>query len=99
MTKGDKKGKASQDTITLADRWLLFENMVREIGLVSQHVLSFNDFIDNQLNNVVAEIGKITPDIEGYYVKLLGIEVGSPSIREADGSERPIFPSEARIRN
>jgi DNA-directed RNA polymerase subunit B len=99
LTKGDKKGKASQDTITLADRWLLFENMVREIGLVSQHVLSFNDFIDNQLNNVVAEIGKITPDIEGYYVKLLGIEVGSPSIREADGSERPIFPSEARIRN
>ena len=102
MTKGDKKslGKTSgSDQLTATDRWVIFEAMISQLGLVRQHLNSFDDFLENQLNAVVKEVDKIVPDIEGYYVKLLGIETGTPSIREADGSERPIYPSEARIRN
>ena len=98
-SKSRKSSTASTDIITTADRWTVYESMVHELGLVRQHIDSFDDFIENQLNNIVSEIGKIEPDIENYYVKLICIETDRPSIREADGSERAIYPSEARIRN
>lgn len=94
-----KRSSQSDASITAADRWTLFEAMIRDMGLVRQHLDSFDDFLDNQLNNVIREVSKIEPDIEGYYVKLDTIETGNPSIREADGSERPVYPSECRIRN
>ncbi|MHA2366221.1 MAG: hypothetical protein ACXAC7_19840, partial [Candidatus Hodarchaeales archaeon] len=101
MTTQKRKGSSPQvdQIITSADRWTIFESMINELGLVRQHLNSFDDFIENQLNNIVKEVNKIEPDIEGYYVKLIGIETSTPSIREADGSERPIYPAEARIRN
>ncbi|NHJ02185.1 MAG: DNA-directed RNA polymerase subunit B [Candidatus Heimdallarchaeota archaeon] len=73
--------------------------MYNEFGLVRQHLHSFNEFVEKKLNEIVQERPKIEPDIEGFYVKLAGIEVGEPSVREADGSERAIHPMEARIRN
>ena len=102
MSSKSKKVSSAVTTtefLNNADRWVLFEAMVKELGLVRQHLDSFDDFIENQLNNIVQEISRIDPDIEGYYVKLERIETDKPSIREADGSERPIYPSEARIRN
>jgi DNA-directed RNA polymerase subunit B len=98
-SKSRKSSSSTTEIISSADRWSLFESLVNELGLVRQHLDSFDDFIENQLNNIVAEIGKIEPDIENYYVKLIAIETEKPSIREADGSERAIYPSEARIRN
>ena len=89
----------SSEIITGEDRWTLFDAMFKELGLVRQHLYSYNDFIETGLNKIVQEMGRIEPDVEGYYVKLEGIEIGEPSIREADGSERPIYPMEARIRN
>ena len=69
MSSKSRKGTTSQtELITSADRWTLFESMIKELGLVRQHLNSFDDFIENQLNNIVAEVGKIEPDIEGYYV-------------------------------
>jgi DNA-directed RNA polymerase subunit B len=87
------------EKISNEDRWILFEAMFKELGLVRQHLQSFDDFIENKLTEIVTSIGKIQPDIEGYYVKLIGIKTGSPTIREADGSERPVWPAEVRIRN
>ena len=87
------------DKISNDDKWQVLKSMYNEFGLVRQHLHSFNEFVDKRLNEIVQERPKIEPDIEGFYVKLEGIEVGEPSVREADGSERTIYPMEARIRN
>ncbi|MFX0205069.1 MAG: DNA-directed RNA polymerase subunit B [Candidatus Hodarchaeota archaeon] len=87
------------EAISLRDRWLLFEAMFKEQGLVRQHLVSFDKFISHGLADIVREVDTIQPDIEGFFIKLDHIELGEPSIREADGSERSITPMEARIRS
>lgn len=72
---------------------------INEGILARQHLDSYNDFVENRLQQIVDEVGKIEPDIEGYYIKLGKIEVGAPTVKEADGSAKEIFPMEARIRN
>ncbi|MEA2071080.1 MAG: DNA-directed RNA polymerase subunit B [Asgard group archaeon] len=87
------------EEISIEERWLLLESMVDGLGLVRQHLDSYNDFIENGLQSVVEEIGEIRPEIPDYYVKLNKITLKEPNIREADGSLNEIYPSEARIRN
>jgi DNA-directed RNA polymerase subunit B len=75
------------------------QSFINEGILARQHLDSYNDFVENRLQQIVDEVGKIEPDIEGYYIKLGKIEVGAPTVKEADGSAKEIFPMEARIRN
>jgi DNA-directed RNA polymerase subunit B len=79
--------------------WDLMRAFFEEKGLVRQHLDSYNVFIEKTIQEVVDEGGRIEPDIPQYYVKLGRITIGDPTIREADGSVKPIFPIEARIRN
>ena len=81
------------------DRWDLLDAMFDELGLVRLHLDSFNAFVETRLQTIVDAIGTINPDIENYYVKLDKIEVGEPTVKEADGSEKSIFPMETRVRN
>jgi len=85
--------------LSIEDRWILIESMVKELGLVRQHLDSYNEFIQNGMQQVVKEIGSIKPEIPNYYVKINKIYMESPNVREADGSLNNIYPSEARIRN
>ena len=43
------------EKITTDDRWKLIESMVKELGLVRQHLDSYNEFIHNGLQSVVKE--------------------------------------------
>ena len=90
---------SESEKITIEDRWVLIEAMVKELGLVRQHLDSYNEFIQVGMQNVVREIGSIKPEIPNYYVRINKIEMDPPNIREADGSLNEIYPSEARIRN
>ncbi|NHJ86527.1 MAG: DNA-directed RNA polymerase subunit B [Asgard group archaeon] len=90
---------SESENITIEDRWVLVESMVKELGLVRQHLDSYNEFIQNGMQDVVKEIGKIQPEIPNYYVRINKIDMDPPNIREADGSLNNIYPSEARIRN
>ncbi|WXG45664.1 MAG: DNA-directed RNA polymerase subunit B [Candidatus Atabeyarchaeum deiterrae] len=81
------------------DPWVVMQAFINEGILARQHLDSYNDFVENRLQQIVDEVGKIEPDIEGYYIKLGKIEVGAPTVKEADGSAKEIFPMEARIRN
>ena len=81
------------------DPWDLLRAFFEEKGLVRQHLDSYNVFIEKTIQEVVDEVGRIEPDIPQYFVKLGRITIGDPTIREADGSVKPIFPIEARIRN
>lgn len=83
------------------DKWLLTKKFIEEQGLVRQHINSYNEFIDRGLQEIVDEVGEVPLEVEGYAmkVKLGRIEVGSPRVMELDGSEREIYPMEARLRN
>ncbi len=74
---------------------------------VARHQLdSFNNFLLHNLQRVVDEQRIIETDIESrgkgreaVWVELGEIEVKKPLVREADGSQSELFPSEARLRN
>ncbi|MFH0849184.1 MAG: DNA-directed RNA polymerase subunit B [archaeon] len=81
--------------------WHLVKKFLAEKGLVRQHIDSYNDFIEHGLQAIVNEVGELPVEVEDYPLKIkLGrIELGSPRVTEVDGSERQIYPTEARIRN
>jgi DNA-directed RNA polymerase subunit B len=79
--------------------WPVIEAFFDHYGLVGQHLDSFNRFIREELQQVVDSVARLNPKVEGYHVELGDITVEAPSVREADGSEHPLYPNEARIRN
>jgi DNA-directed RNA polymerase subunit B" len=74
---------------------------------VARHQLdSYNHFLQHNLQKVVDEQHVIETDIdirregkEPVWVELGKIEVKTPIVREADGSQSDLFPAEARLRN
>ncbi len=74
---------------------------------MARHQLdSFNHFLEHNLQKVVNEQRVIETDIEHrgksnepVSVELGEIRVMKPLVREADGSQGDLFPSEARLRN
>jgi DNA-directed RNA polymerase subunit B len=81
--------------------WILMKAFLREKGLVKQHLDSYNHFLEYGLQEIVNEIGEIPIEIPeySYKIKLGEIEVLKPRVIEVDGSEHPIYPMEARLRN
>jgi len=85
-------------TIDKTDTWNVLKAFFKEKGLVRQHLDSFNDFIENQMQEIVNDSGQIIPEIPGYKIRFGQISVETPVIREADGAKKDITPMEARIR-
>ncbi|RLG57307.1 MAG: DNA-directed RNA polymerase subunit B [Hadesarchaea archaeon] len=83
----------------MQDTWPIVEAFFKEKGLVRQHLDSYNEFVEHGIQQVIDEIGGIELDIKGTSVKFGKVRIGTPSIKEADGSHPSIFPSEARLRN
>ncbi|RMF90373.1 MAG: DNA-directed RNA polymerase subunit B'' [Methanobacteriota archaeon] len=80
------------------DRKSVLELFLKRRELVKQHIDSYNDFIENRLQNVITETGELMTDVD-LAVRFGKIDVGKAEIIEADGSRRKITPSEARLRN
>ncbi|MGB9577108.1 MAG: DNA-directed RNA polymerase subunit B, partial [Candidatus Norongarragalinales archaeon] len=68
-------------------------------SLVKQYLDSYNKFVATGLQEVVDSQRVIEPQIEGLVIKLGKIRVERPMITEADGSRRPLYPMEARLRD
>lgn len=82
------------------ENWLLVESYIKQEGLAKQHLNSFNEFVENGLQQIVNEVGGIDIEAETKYkIKFGKVEVGKPRIVEVDGSEHEITPREAMIRN
>lgn len=81
--------------------WSLVKRFVAEQGLVTQHVNSYNEFVEQGLQAIVDEVVEVPIETEELPLKIkLGkIEIGSPGVTEVDGSERQIYATESRIRN
>ncbi|MEK6948307.1 MAG: DNA-directed RNA polymerase subunit B'' [Nanoarchaeota archaeon] len=82
----------------------ILQAFFRENPFVESNIRSFNDFIEKQLQKLVDELGDVVPtiipqEVESFVIKLKKIWIEIPSIIEADGSKRDIYPSEARLRS
>ena len=81
----------------------LITKYFQEHSLVESDIESFNYFIETELQNIINENKIIEPtiiphNIDEFKIRLDKIWVTKPEITEADGSKRPIHPSEARLR-
>jgi len=82
----------------VTDNHILIKEFLKNHSLVESNIKSFNDFIENRMQEIVAELSDSLPT-EDFEIKLGKIRVGKPNIIESDGSSRPITPAEARLRN
>jgi DNA-directed RNA polymerase subunit B len=88
----------------------LVDAFYRERSIVNHQIASYDDFLNHRLQRIVdgtiigqeeegMKRGYIYPEIEGYKIKFGKIKVGLPQVKEADGTERPLTPMEARLRD
>jgi DNA-directed RNA polymerase subunit B len=82
---------------------LLIEKYFKDNSLVQSDIESFNYFVEKQLQKIIDDNKIIEPtiipsNVDSFKVRLDRIIVGKPEIIEADGSKRPIYPVEARMR-
>jgi len=84
--------------LTNEDKWLILRSLFEEKGLVRQHLDSYNQFIEEKMQEIVDESAEVVPDIPGFKINFGKIKVGTPKVREADGATMEITPIEARIR-
>ncbi len=82
---------------------VLLKKFFEEQSFIESDIESFNNFVDHELQEIIDENKVIEPtiiphNIDEFKIKLDKIWIQKPTITEADGSERPITPMEARLR-
>ena len=80
------------------DKHLLVKKYLEQHSLVESNVRSFNDFINNKIQNIVNEISENLNNDE-VEISFGKVKIGNPNIIEADGSITEITPIEAKLRN
>lgn len=85
------------------DKSILIKKYFEEQRFVASNIQSFNSFLGHGLQEVIEENKEAEPtiiphNIEKFKIRFGRITVGKPEITEADGSKRPIYPTEARLR-
>lgn len=83
--------------------YLLIKKYFDEHSFVASNIESFNHFIDEELQKIIEENKVVEPtiiphNIEDFKIRFDKIWVTKPEITEADGSKRPVYPIEARLR-
>ncbi len=83
---------------------LLLRKYFEENTFVKDNIESYNSFIEWRLQRLIDEVGPVSPavippDTEMVEFKFGQVRIGKPVFVEADGAERSILPSEARLRD
>ncbi|KAK6011008.1 DNA-directed RNA polymerase, beta subunit, partial [Ostertagia ostertagi] len=79
-----------------------FDTSVEEVrGLVKQHIVSFDYFVNEEIKTIMLANQKITSDANpNFYLKYLDIRVGKPSSEEGlNQIHDKITPQECRLRD
>ncbi|KAG9696053.1 putative DNA-directed RNA polymerase II subunit RPB2, partial [Aureobasidium melanogenum] len=101
------------DIITSEDCWTVIQSFFDSKGLVSQQLDSFDEFAGTSMQDIVTEQGRIVIDQNApqddnevdpivkrrYEIEFGNITISQAAITEGDGSTRPLYPNEARLRN
>jgi len=85
------------------DKAVLVKKYFEEKKFVESSIQSFNYLLEKGLQLVIEENKEAEPtiiphNIEKFKIRFGRITIGKPEITEADGSKRPIYPIEARLR-
>lgn len=81
------------------NNWKLVDAFFDKYDLVDHHIKSYNDFVNNRIQNIIDITEPITLDDGKYTLKTGKVRIEKPSNKEADGSSSEIDPTEARLRN
>ncbi len=76
---------------------LIVEKYLKAHSLVESNILSFNNFMEERMQEIVDELNENLPS-EEFEIKLGKIRIDRPNVIEADGSMSLITPTEARLR-
>jgi DNA-directed RNA polymerase subunit B len=79
------------------NKHLIVKKYLQEHSLVESNVISFNNFIEHKMQEIVDEISE-TIDKEEFEIRLGKIKVGRPQVTEADGSISLVMPAQAKLR-
>ena len=81
--------------------WGLVDSFFDKYDIVDHHIKSYNDFVENRIQNIIDITEPITIENEkGNYTLRTGkLTIEKPFTKEADGSKSMIYPTEARLRN
>ncbi|ESK95516.1 dna-dependent rna polymerase ii second largest subunit [Moniliophthora roreri MCA 2997] len=97
--------------ITQEDCWTVISSFFEQKGLVRQQLDSFDEFVQNTMQELVDENSDLILDqahqhtgrdgdmSRRYEIKFGQIYLSRPTVTEADGLVVPVFPQEARLRN
>ncbi len=82
---------------------VLITKYFEQAQAVRSDIESFNNFVNRELQHIVDENKEIEPtiippNVESFKIRLDKVWIQKPEITEADGSKRPIYPVEARLR-
>lgn len=85
------------------DKHLLIKKYFDEHSFIESNMRSFNNFVEVEMPRIIKGVGDIVPtiippDIQDFRIRFGNVRIEKPSIVEADGSHRPIYPIEARLR-
>lgn len=99
------------EEITQEDCWTVISSFFEQKGLVRQQLDSFDEFVQNTMQELVDENADLILDqadqhtgheadtTRRYEIHFGQIFLSRPTVTEADGSVVPVFPQEARLRN
>ncbi|WVW84629.1 hypothetical protein I302_106663 [Kwoniella bestiolae CBS 10118] len=100
-----------EEPISQEDYWTVINAFFDEKGLVRQQLESFNEFIENTMQEIVDDNSRMTMDQFSQYTGVSGDETKRYEISfgqiylarvnhtEMDGRTNMLFPQEARLRN
>ena len=82
----------------MQEKHLIVKKYLEGHSLVESNIISFNNFIEKRMQEIVSEISETIIN-EEFEISLGKIKVGKPNIVESDGSSSLVMPYEARLRN
>ncbi len=77
---------------------ILVEKYLKQHSLVESNILSFNDFLENKMQQIVTEINDSLTN-EDIEIRIGKVRVEKPNIVESDGSSSILTPMIAKLRN
>lgn len=114
MMAGVEEEDYDEKQITSEDCWHVIQSFFEAKGLVSQQLDSFDEFAGTTMQEIVSETDFISvdrnmsPEDDGkgapivkkrWQIEFGHLTISQAAMTEGDGSTRPLYPHEARLRN
>lgn len=75
---------SDEDTITQEDAWVVISSFFEDKGLVTQQLESFNEFVENSMQELVDEEGNLTLDQYDQHTGMDRDETVSTDLRRSE---------------